>query len=81
MIVQGKFVPIRPFLSSRVFEPEAISEMSAAFERACAELKLKLIDDIATRLVAEKVIELAERRVVGVEALSSQAVQELLGRE
>jgi hypothetical protein len=71
---------IRPFPADRVFGPETITEMSTALERVCAELGLHNRDDMATRLVAEKIIELAERGVVGVEGLSSRAAQELLGR-
>jgi hypothetical protein len=38
-------------------------------------------DDQATRLVAQKVVELVERGVVGADRLSSQAIQELTGRQ
>jgi hypothetical protein len=64
-----------------MFDPEVITEMSAAFERVCDELRLRRVDDMATRLVGEKIIELVERGVVGVEALRSLAVDELLGRK
>jgi hypothetical protein len=49
-------MPIRPFLAA--FELEAITTMSQALERACDALRLRMIDDSATRLVAEKIIEL-----------------------
>jgi len=54
-------VPIRPFLAGQAFEPELIQQMSAAFVRTCEALRLELIDDPATRLVARTIIELAER--------------------
>ncbi len=56
-------MPITPFLARQSFDPEAIDEMSAAFVAACDALHLKVGDDPATRLVAEKVIELAQRGI------------------
>ena len=41
--------------------------MSAAFESVCEALSLKLVDDAATRLVAQKIIELVQRGVKDVE--------------
>jgi hypothetical protein len=74
-------MPIRPFLAGRVFEPEVISEMSDALQRTCDAMRLRNLDDIASELVAEKIIELVERGVKGVETLTSIAVRELTGRE
>jgi hypothetical protein len=62
-------VPITPYLLHRAFEPELIREMSAAFDAACAGLRLNPTDDAATRLVAEKVVELAQRGFNNAEAL------------
>jgi hypothetical protein len=70
-------MPIRPFLAGQPFDPEIISIMSAALERVCEALGLKLVDDSATRLVAEKIIELAQRGVRDAAMLSAMAVQEL----
>jgi hypothetical protein len=56
-------MPIRPFLGDQAFEPEVITSMSMALERVCDALRLRMIDDVATRLVAEKIIELAQRGV------------------
>lgn len=53
-------MPIRPFLSGEAFEPETIREMSLALESVCKALGLKVIDDPATRHVAEKIIELSQ---------------------
>ena len=49
-------MPIRPFLSGGAFDPETIREMSLALESVCSSLGLKVVDDPATRLVAEKII-------------------------
>jgi hypothetical protein len=54
-------MPIRPFLASQVFEPELILQMSLALESVCETLELTFADDPATRLVASKIIELAQR--------------------
>ena len=54
-------MPIRRFLADQAFQPELIAQISAAFVRACEALRLELVDDPATRLVAKTIIELAER--------------------
>jgi hypothetical protein len=56
-------MPIRPFLAGQAFDPEVIREMSLALETVCQKLNLKLTDDPNTRLVASKIIELAQRGV------------------
>ena len=53
-------MPITPYLAHQAFEPEIIKTMSAAFVAACDALHLKVGDDPATRVVAEKVINLAQ---------------------
>lgn len=70
-------MPIRPFLAGRPFDPDKISEMSKALEAVCEALRLRMIDDAATRLVAEKIIELAHRGVEGADRLRAMALQEL----
>ena len=52
---------IRPYLQSRVFEPEAVAAMGIAFEKACRTLGLVHTHDAATEIVAKVIIELAER--------------------
>ncbi len=69
-------MPIRPFLAGQPFDPETIANMSAALQSACETLGLKLVDDAATRLVAEKIIELAQRGVRDVAMLSAMALRE-----
>ena len=56
-------MPITPYLAHQAFEPEVIETMSAAFVAACDALRLKVGDDPPTRLVAEKVINLAQRGI------------------
>ena len=62
-------MPITPFLAGQAFQPELIQQMSIAFVRACEALRLELIDDPATRLVARTIIELAERGIKDAETL------------
>ena len=71
-------MPIRPFLAGQAFGPETIAEMSAALERVCEALSVKLIDDGATRLVAEKIIELAQRGVKDVATLSAMTLEQFM---
>ena len=52
-------MPIRPYLQSRVFEPETIAAMGVAFEKACQKLGLARTQDAATEIVAKVIIELA----------------------
>jgi len=51
--------------------------MSAALESVCEELRLKMIDDAATRLVAEKIIELVHRGVKDVGRLRAMTLEQL----
>jgi hypothetical protein len=51
--------------------------MSAAFVAACYALHLKVGDDPATRLVAEKVIELAQRGIRDPDMLRTMTLKEL----
>ena len=69
-------MPIRPFLSAEAFDPETIREMSLALENVCDTLGLKVIDDAATRLAAEKIIDLSRHGVRGVATLHTMAVKE-----
>jgi hypothetical protein len=69
-------MPIRPFLNGQPFDQEIISIMSAALESVCAALNLNLVDDPATRLVAKKIIELAQRGVRDASMLSAEALKQ-----
>ena len=69
-------MPIRPFLSGQPFDPETITEMSTALEGACEALNLKVVDDAATRLIAGKIIELAQRGVRNAATLQTMTLKE-----
>jgi hypothetical protein len=56
-------MPITPFLAGQAFDPETIENMSAALVAACDALHLKVADDPATRFVAEKIMEWAQRGI------------------
>jgi hypothetical protein len=51
--------------------------MSAALESVCAELGLKMVDDPATRLVAQKIIERSQRGVKDVTTLRAMTLEQL----
>ena len=79
--MRGRVVPIRGFLSGRAFEPEASNTMALAFNAVCDQLGLRsTADDPAIKLVAEKVIELAQRGVHDPDLLRTMALNEL-GRD
>ncbi len=67
-------MPIRPFLSGQAFEPEIIDNRSKALQGVCETLGLKLVDDPATHLVAQKIIELAQRGVRDAATLQTMAL-------
>ena len=69
-------MPIRPFLAGQALEPDVIREMSLALEIVCAKLNLALSDDPATRRVASKIIELAQRGVRDAPTLSAMTLKE-----
>ena len=70
-------MPIRPYLAGQALEPDVIREMSLALETVCVTLKLRLTDDPNTRLVASKIIELAQRGVRDASTLSAMTLKEL----
>src|SRR5215467_12992156 len=72
----ARFMPITPYLAHQAFEPETIQTMSAAFVAACDALHLKVGDDPATRLVAEKVINLAQRGIRDPDMLRTMTLKE-----
>ena len=69
-------MPITPYLASQAFEPELIGQMSLALENVCGTLGLKLTDDANTRLVASKIIELAQRGVRDAPTLTTMTLKE-----
>ena len=70
-------MPIRGFLSGQAFEPEVVRQMSLALETICAKFRMKLTEDPATRVVALKIIELAQRGVHDAPTLTEMALKEL----
>ena len=70
-------MPIRGFLSGQAFEPEVVRQMSLALETICAKFGMKLTEDPATRVVALKIIELAQRGVHDAPTLTEMALKEL----
>ncbi len=70
-------MPIRGFLSGQAFEPEVVRQMSLALETTCAKFEMKLNDDPATRVVALKIIELAQRGVRDAPNLTEWTLKEL----
>jgi hypothetical protein len=65
---------IRPFLSGQAFDPEIIDKMSKDLKGVCETLSLKLVDGPETRLVAQKIIELAQRGVRDVATLQAMTL-------
>jgi len=54
-------MPITPFLRSQAFDPETLEAMGSAFVATCEALGLSDRADPMTKLVAQKIIELAQR--------------------
>ena len=69
-------MPIVPFLGGAAFEPETIRVMSIALEEVCKDLGLSLKDDPATRLVAEKIVQLVQRGLREPETLRALTLKE-----
>jgi hypothetical protein len=70
-------VPIRSY-GGRAFDPEALIGMAHAFEEVCDHLRLNSTsDDPATKLVAEKVVEVAQRGIGDLDLLQAMALNEL----
>ena len=55
--------PIIPFLRGQAFDPETVEAMGTALVTACESLGLRDRNDAMTKLVAEKIIELAQRGI------------------
>lgn len=57
-------MPITPFLRGQAFDPETVEAMGKAFVTTCEALGLSSNRaDAATKPVAEKIIELAQRGI------------------
>ena len=53
-----------------------MAKMSEALQSVCDTLSLKVVEDAATRLVARKIIELAQRDVRDAAALRAMTLKE-----
>jgi hypothetical protein len=69
----GGWVLISPLLKGQVFDPEALATRNAVFADVCARLGLTDKADPVTRLVAEKIVDLASREEYDREGLRQVA--------
>jgi hypothetical protein len=69
-------MPITPFLHGQAFDPETVETMGKAFVSTCEALGLSDRDDAMTQLVAQKIIELAQRGLKNPTALQLAAIKE-----
>jgi hypothetical protein len=70
-----RIVPITPFLRGQAFDPELVNAMGAALSKTCDALGLTERNDAT--LVAEKIVELAERGLRNPTAIHRMAITEL----
>ena len=68
-------MPITPFLRGQAFDPELVNAMGTALSKTCDALGLTERSDAT--LVAEKIIELAERGLRNPTAIHRMAMTEL----
>jgi hypothetical protein len=72
-------MPIRPFLTGRSFDAETTRAMGAAFE--CAKIALNIPDgNPTTAIIAENIIELAQRGERDSERLCDLTLAAIRGR-
>ncbi len=71
-------MPITPFLRNQAFDPETIEVMGKAFVLTREALGLSARSDAMTELVAEKIIELAQRGFKNPLALHVAAMEEFV---
>jgi hypothetical protein len=74
-------MPITPFLHGRVFDPEAIRAMGVAFQDVCRRLHLADKEDRATEMVAQKVIEIAQKGVRDPVQLTNAVLESFTGHK
>ena len=70
-------MPIRPFLAGQAFEPEVIQQMSVALKTIFDKFGMRYSDGPAGRVVAQKIIELAQRGVRDAPTLTEMTLKEL----
>jgi hypothetical protein len=66
---------MRRFLAGQAFDPETITTMSLALEKVCDALSLRMVDDAATRLIAEEIIALTECGVRDATTLAARTLE------
>jgi hypothetical protein len=71
--------PITPFLRGQAFDPETVEAMGKALVTTCDALGLSNHNDAMTKLVAEMIIELAQRGFKNPIALHFAAMKEFRG--
>jgi hypothetical protein len=69
-------VPITALLQGQAFDPETVQAIANALVMTCEVLGLSNRDDATTQLVAEKIIELAQRGLTSPTALHLAAIKE-----
>ena len=67
---------IDPFLTGQAFDSQAVREMTLSLQSVCNGLGVSTDDEETTRLVAEKIIELAGHGMRGA-TLHATAIKEL----
>jgi hypothetical protein len=72
----GTIEPIIPFLRGQAFDPETVEAMGKALVTTCEALGLSDRNDVMTKLVAQKIIELAQRGIKNPTALHFAAMKE-----
>jgi len=71
-----KSEPIIPFLRAQAFDPETVEAMGKALVATCESLELSGHNVAMTKLVAEKIIELAQRGIKQPTALHLAAMKD-----
>ena len=66
---------IAPFLSKQAFDPEVTEAMGAAFDAVCRELAIDTKGIAEPRIVARKIIELAQMGVRDADQLRDRALE------
>lgn len=75
-ITRKASAPITPFLRGQAFDPETVEAMAKAFVTTCEALGLSNRDDAMTNLVAETIIELAQRGIKNPTTLHMTTIKE-----
>lgn len=68
--------PITPFLRGQAFDPETVKAMGNALVATCQTLGVSDRDDTSIQIIAQKIIELAERGLKDSNALNLAALKE-----